>query len=136
MPVPVTAAFATRKALKAAVDECLKLSPVGDCSAGPNGPIGLWDVSAVTDMSKMFFHARAFNQDLSKWDVSAVKDMSLMFAYASSFNQDLWKWHVSAVVNMRKMFVKTSSLRKKPRWWKPDRDRRRWKPDPYHHMDL
>jgi surface protein len=35
-------------------------------------------VSNVTDMSYMFYNAKAFNQDISKWDVSNVTDMSLI----------------------------------------------------------
>merc|ERR1719362_2730520 len=86
----------SRQDLTDAVDTCLKLSPAGDCSAGPHGPIGSWDVSAVADMHGMFYVASVFNQDLSAWDVSAVTDMSWMFYYAQSFNQDLSAWDVSA----------------------------------------
>ena len=72
------------------------MSPIGDCSEGPHGSIGDWDVSGVTKMGGIFSHASAFNQDLSKWDVSAVTDMRSMFSYASAFNQDLSKWVVYA----------------------------------------
>ena len=57
----------SREELKAAVDECLKLSPQGDCTDGPHGPIGEWDVSRVTDMSRLFYDAQDFNADISKW---------------------------------------------------------------------
>ena len=40
--------------LKSAIDACLKMSSEGDCSEGPHGPIGEWDVSRMTDMSHMF----------------------------------------------------------------------------------
>ena len=58
-----------------------------DCSKGPYGPIGSWDVSAVTNMGGlfadakhgMFFSATSFNADLSKWEVSSVINMSKMF---------------------------------------------------------
>ena len=90
--------------LKHAVDACLKQSPEGDCSNGPHGPIGDWDVSNVADMSRMFSYAPLFNGDLSKWDVSSVKDMSSMFLAAKSFNRDLSKWDVSSVVSMAAMF--------------------------------
>ena len=65
--------------LKAAVRQCIRLSPIGNCSKGLHGPIGDWDVSAVTSMDSMFFDASDFNQDLSKWDVSAVTEMNVMF---------------------------------------------------------
>ena len=128
--VAVTAAFApqSRNELKAAVGACIRLSPVGNCSAGPHGPIGSdmngmfydasvfnqdlskWEVSAVTDMGTMFHGASAFNQDLSVWDVSAVTNMTYMFDHASAFNQDLSKWDVSAVTDMRAMFYAASAF--------------------------
>merc|ERR1719174_2902799 len=102
----------SKKELKSAVDACIKLSPVGECSKGPHGAIGDWDVSAVTDMSGMFSSASAFNQDLSKWDVSAVTNMRYMFR-ASAFNQDVSKWDVSAVTDMGSMFLRASAFNQK-----------------------
>ena len=64
------------------------------------GPIGKWDVSEVTDMSKLFCALDYFNYALSDWDVSRVTDMRFMFANALSFNQDLSKRDVSRVTNM------------------------------------
>merc|ERR1712032_1790271 len=61
--------------LQSAVQTCLKLSPKGDCSTGPHGPIGQWDVSRATDMNSLFFDAQTFDGDISKWDVSSVTDM-------------------------------------------------------------
>ena len=48
-----------------------------------NGPdnIGLWNTSAVTNMSAMFRNASAFNKDINSWNVAAVTDMSYMFYY-------------------------------------------------------
>ena len=89
---------------------CIEISPIGDCSEVPYGPIRDWDVSAVTDMSQMFHGASAFNQDLSKWDVSAVTNMGYTFASASEFNQDLSKWDVSAVDHMANMFNLASAF--------------------------
>ena len=90
--------------LKSAVDVCLKLSPKGECSKGSHGPIGEWDVSRVTDMSRMFSYATSFNGGISKWDVSSVKDMGSMFLAARVFNRDLSKWDVSSVSTMPAMF--------------------------------
>ena len=84
----------SRAGLQSAVDACLKLSPKGDCSNVPHGPIGEWDVSNVTDMIRMFSYAKSFRADISKWDVSNVRDMSGMFHWAKSFNSDLSKWDV------------------------------------------
>merc|ERR1719506_2313514 len=84
--------FSSREELKGAVDACLNLSPKGDCSNGPHGPIAEWDVSRVTDISGAFANANSFNGDISSWDVSSVTDMGLMFMFATSFNADLSKW--------------------------------------------
>ena len=62
-----------------------------------------WNVSNVTDMSRMFSYS-SFNQDINSWDVSNVRDMSCMF-YESSFNQDISSWYVSNVRDMRSMFA-------------------------------
>jgi len=97
--------FASREALKAAVDDCLAEFSSGLCPNTQGGaPMGTWDVSAVTDMSDMFRDAAAFNQDLSAWDVSKVKDMSYMFYNAGSFNQNFSAWEVSDVTDMAYMF--------------------------------
>ena len=86
------------------------MSPIGDCSEGPHGSVGDWDVSSVTKMGRIFSHAYAFNQDLSKWDVSAVTDIASMFSDAKAFNQDLSKWDVSAVTDMTHMFSGASTF--------------------------
>ena len=54
-----------------------------------NGDISKWDVSRVTDMSRMFMSALVFNGDASKWDVSSVKSMQRLFFNALSHNGDL-----------------------------------------------
>ena len=104
-PVPKS-----REELKAAVDLCIKASPVGDCAQGPHGPIGEWDVSHVTDMSKLFEGAASFNSDISKWDVSAATDTSNMFSGATSFNSDISNWDVSRVIFMGRMFSGATSF--------------------------
>jgi surface protein len=69
-----------------------------------NGPIGSWDTSKVTLMTTMFQGATNFNQDIGGWDVSSVTSMSWMFNGASSFNQDIGGWNTSNVTSMRVMF--------------------------------
>lgn len=68
------------------------------------GHISNWDVSAVTDMSSLFYYAIYFNDDISNWDVSNVTSMYKMFAHAHKFNQDISEWDVSKVSNMEKLF--------------------------------
>ena len=62
------------------------------------------DLSAVTDMSKMFWLATSFNGDLSNWDVSSVTDMNWMFRNTISFNGNISSWNVSSVTDMNDMF--------------------------------
>ena len=62
------------------------------------------DLSAVTDMSRMFQNATNFNQDIGGWDVSTVVNMYGMFHGATSFNRNIGNWNVGNVVNMRDMF--------------------------------
>jgi surface protein len=62
------------------------------------------DLSNVTDMSRMFVSATAFNQNINQWDVSNVTNMEYMFQGANSFNQDISNWDVSNVTNMQYMF--------------------------------
>ena len=86
-----------------------------------NPDISSWDVSNVTDMSRMFkrkgtndigeYYEResiefgVFNNDISKWDVSNVTGMSGMFFGCSVFAQDISSWDVSKVTDMSQMFV-------------------------------
>ena len=70
-----------------------------------NGDISDWDISAVTDMNHMFTGTRTFNQPLNSWNVSSVTDMSDMFSFSSNFNQSLSSWNVSSVTDMGGMFT-------------------------------
>ena len=72
---------------------------------GSSGNMDGWDVSSVTDMSRMFDGASSFNQPLKTWDVSSVTNMICMFSEASSFNQPLGTWDVSSVTNMDFIFA-------------------------------
>ena len=47
------------------------------------GPIAGWDVSRITDMSKLFFRMDEFNADISNWNTSGVTDMYHMFEVRS-----------------------------------------------------
>lgn len=67
-------------------------------------PIGTWDVSRVTNMSKLFNEQRDFNESINGWDVSKVTTMQAMFAGCRRFNQPLDKWNMSKVTNISSMF--------------------------------
>merc|ERR1712224_1044101 len=97
--------------LKSGVATCLKFSRDVDCSDGPHGPMGEWDVSSVADMSAIFMGAASFDGGISKWDVSKVEEMNLLFAYATQFNGDISKWDVSSVTSMNSMFKAATSFK-------------------------
>ena len=100
----------SHKELQEGIADCLRVSSVGDCSTSVHSSIRDWNVSAVTDMVKMFHNATEFNADISRWNVSAVTDMRGMFAYAKTFNTDISEWDVSAVTNMKRMFYGAGSF--------------------------
>ena len=52
------------------------------------GPIADWDVSAITDMSSLFYDLKNINADISNWDTSSVTTMRSMFAVRSA--RALW----------------------------------------------
>ena len=57
-----------------------------------NESISLGDIntSKITDMSGLFYESQRDNYTgIESWDVSNVTDMSKMFEYARSFNQDI-----------------------------------------------
>ncbi len=75
-----------------------------------NQDIGSWDVSQVTNMFGMFINATSFNQDIGSWDVSQVTDMTAMFQSATAFNQDIGGWDVSQVTDMIFMFLHVAAF--------------------------
>ena len=52
----------------------------------------------------MFQNASRFNEDLSDWDVSRVTDFSRMFNGVPTFDQDLGDWDVSSATDLTDMF--------------------------------
>lgn len=68
--------------------------------------ISKWNVSNVTNMSSMFFWS-TIHCPLDSWDVSSVKDMSAMFR-RSNFNRSIQSWNVRNVTTMELMFAETS----------------------------
>ena len=74
------------------------------------GDINDWDVSGVTDMSRLFSFSATFNSNINDWDVSNVTNMGQMFWYAEIFNQPLNKWNTSNVTRMNTMFNGTNAF--------------------------
>ncbi len=83
---------------------CSKLNDAG--GAATDKP----DLSAVTDMSYMFYEATAFNQDIGAWNTSTVTNMESMFYGATTFNHDIGAWDTSVVTNMESMFYKATAF--------------------------
>lgn len=82
-----------------------------------NKPIGNWNTSSVTDMSQMFFYADAFNQEIGNWNVGNVTNMSSMFNRAKTFNKNINNWNVSKVQNMSLMFEASQSFNQPLNSW-------------------
>lgn len=74
------------------------------------GNINTWDVSAITDMTKLFNGLKRFNYDISNWNVSNVTNMKEMFKGCATFNQPLNSWNVSNVTIMTEMFSNCKSF--------------------------
>lgn len=75
-----------------------------------NEPLNDWDVSSATNMAEMFVSCQWFDQPLNKWDVGKVTDMGGMFFECQGFNQPLHKWDVSKVTDMGIMFYQCSEF--------------------------
>jgi surface protein len=81
------------------------------------GDINTWDVSQVTDMSRLFRDKKQFNDNISNWDTSNVINMSKMFEEAKSFDNGGnplittdTSWNTSNVINMEGMFYGAKSF--------------------------
>jgi surface protein len=70
------------------------------------GEIARWDITMVTDLSRLFQNNRTFNSDISGWDVSNVRTMQSMFMGTTQFNQPLERWDCSCVTSMKQMFCR------------------------------
>ena len=82
-----------------------------------NNPIASWDVSNVTNMSKLFMNYSKFNENISNWVVSKVKKMDCMFYGCTEFNQVLSNWDVSNVKDMSYMFFSCTQFNKNLSTW-------------------
>lgn len=86
-------------------------------SLGETGNFGSWDVSNVTDMSRMFLSANSFDQPIGGWNTSLVTRMTHMFEGANSFNQPLGDWDTSNVESMGDMFDGAASFNQPLESW-------------------
>ena len=74
--LPVNNVFTDKDNLRVAVGE-YNANVVA--ATNKYGPIANWDVSAITDMSDLFFNRGEFNADINSWDTSSVTNMEAMF---------------------------------------------------------
>ncbi len=75
-----------------------------------NGDISRWNTASVMNMRSMFNGATSFNQNIGNWNTASVMTMRFMFAGSSSFNQEIGGWNTAQVSNMRSMFNRTTSF--------------------------
>ena len=68
-----------------------------------HGHVGTWDTSDVTNMEKLFYDCKTFNEDISAWNTGKVTSMHGLF-WRTAFNQPLESWDVSNVKDMSRMF--------------------------------
>ena len=73
------------------------------------GTISTWDVSQVTDFSRLIADQTG-NVDVSGWDVSNGVNFRGIFQNATAFNGDISKWDVSKVQKMDGVFRLTAAF--------------------------
>jgi surface protein len=123
---PLPLVIATTLELYEAVDAYLQSSSNGNGALSLFAPIGTWDVSRVTNFSRVFDPDRTldlrtsfndesgsggintpfslFDEDISAWDVSSGATFYGMFAYSSNFNGDVSNWNLSLATDTSYMF--------------------------------
>ena len=65
------------ESIRVAVKDYLEGGEKKDAIVKRYGPIGNWNTSKVTDMSKLFMNRSGFNEDIGEWDTSNVTNMSV-----------------------------------------------------------
>jgi len=103
---PDSYTFTTKTSLQSAVS-AYNFNPTA--AIAKYGLIANWVVSAITDMSSLFYNMRIFNADISNWDTSSVTTMARMFGYAYAFNQPL-SFDTSKVADMQYMFYEAKAF--------------------------
>jgi len=80
--------------------------------------INSWDISTVNNANRLFYKARAFNQDLNNWDTSSTRPgqseagivnlTSLTFTTNTVFNGDITNWFTTRSTSINQMFSQCS----------------------------
>ena len=108
----------TTKVLRTAVS--LWISDNGSALA-KYGNISDWNTENVTDMSKLFWGASNFNEDISRWNTGNVTYMNKLFWGASNFNEDISRWNTGNVTDMRSMFNNATKFNKNIGQWNTEK---------------
>ena len=114
MPTMTPQSFLTTEELYTAVDEYLETGRAKNPAYGH--PIGVWDVSQLTDFSSVFSAKRNglaydFSEDLTGWDTSRAVTMYFMFYDARAFDGDISTWKTGRVVNMTEALSRATNFR-------------------------
>lgn len=71
-----------------------------------------WDVSAVLDMTALFYGCTQFvGKSLAAWNVRSVESMAMMFMECECFDANLGRWDVSNVQDFTSIFSGCSAFR-------------------------
>lgn len=82
--------------------------------------VDLDDTSKVTTMQNMFSNAKLFNGgNIKEWNISNVTNMSRMFWNSENFNQPIGSRNVEKVTTMAEMFLNAFSFNQDISEWKP-----------------
>lgn len=115
-------AFTSTDELYAAVDDYLgnlTYANSTDSALKYGYPMGSWDVSQITNFTRVFDSYRTgtltketckkvanpFNQDISAWQVGNAVTMEGMFACCNRFNRDISQWNTANVASMKGIFL-------------------------------
>ena len=75
-----------------------------------NSQIKDWDTSSVVKMRSTFQLARIFNREISGWSTGSVTTFHRLFSNANAFNQPIGGWHTGAVTDMQRVFFYASNF--------------------------
>jgi hypothetical protein len=78
-----------------------------------------WNTGSVTNMNNMFISNTVANPDVSLWNTESVTDMNSMFGAASGANPDVSLWDVSSVLNFTSMFLSATIATPDVSLWTP-----------------
>jgi hypothetical protein len=83
-----------------------------------NGNIGNWDVSAVTNMTNMFFGAFLYTgAGIASWDVSSVESFSQFAFAAHNFSEEIDVWNMISCTNIGGMFRSANNFNVNVNGW-------------------